>query len=132
MEIEVGKIEKINQDILEAKKLGFSTKEISDKWHTFGELYSHRMVLFLTIQKCYPERSWKSREHHDGTMFDDSFIVGINTPKGQYSYHYDLEFWDLFEDIEELDRAPEYDGHRPTDIGRLLSLEASYASRKSS
>ncbi len=115
-------IEEINNRILELKKEGFSTNEISDKWHTFGELYNHRMVLFLTIQKAHKETSWKSKKHHDGTMFDDSFIVGINTPKGQYSYHYNLEFWDLFRDIEELENAPEYDGHKPKDIIRLLSL----------
>ena len=55
-------------------------------------------------------------------MFDDSFIVGIETPEGQYSYHYDLKFWDLFDDIEELEKAPKYDGHMPKDITRLLSL----------
>lgn len=54
-------------------------------------------------------------------MFDDSFIVGIDTAKGQYSYHYGLKYWDLF-DIKELDKAPVYDGHKPEDISRLLSL----------
>ena len=112
----------INEQILEYKKTGWSTKDISDKWHTFGELYYHRMILFLAIQKAHKEVSWKSKQHHDGTMFDDSFIVGIETPEGQYSYHYNLEYWDLFNDIEELDYAPEYDGHKPEDIHRLLSL----------
>lgn len=115
-------IEEINNRILELKKEGFSTKNISDKWHTFGELYNHRMFLFLTIQKAHKEKSWKSKKHHDGSMFDDSFIVGIETPEGQYSYHYNLEFWDLFKDIKELENAPEYDGHKPKDIIRLLSL----------
>ena len=31
--------------------------------------------------------------------------------------------WKLFEDIKTLDKAPEYDGHQPKDIARLLSLE---------
>lgn len=113
--------DKINKIILEGKDQGFSTKDISDKWHTFGDLYYHRMILTYIILKNYPNLSWKSKQHHDGTMFDDSFIVGINTPKGQYSYHYDLEHWDLF-DIKELDKAPMYDGHKPEDIVRLISL----------
>ena len=79
--------DRINKLILEGKEQGFSTKNISDKWHTFGDLYYHRMVLTYMILKNYPNLSWKSKEHHDGTMFDDSFVVGINTPKGQYSYH---------------------------------------------
>lgn len=112
----------INDLILKYKETGWSTKNISDKWHTFGDLYYHRMILFLTIQKAYPERSWKSKQHHDGTMFDDSFIVGITTNEGQYTYHYDLKDWDLFKDIKELDKAPEWDGHKPEDVTRLLSL----------
>lgn len=114
--------ESINAVILKQKERGFSTKDISDKWHTFDELYYHRMVLFLAIQKANLDKSWKSKKHHDGTMFDDSFIVGIETRQGQYSYHYDLKYWDMFEDIEELEFAPEYDGHKPDDVGRLLNI----------
>lgn len=112
----------INSKILEFKELGWSTKGVSDKWHTFDELYYHRMILFLTIQLGHKDISWKSKQHHDGTMFEDSFIVGIDTPKGQYSYHYNLEFWDMFKDIKELEFAPEYDGHTPSNITRLLSI----------
>lgn len=114
--------ESINRKIIEAKEKGWSSKDISDKWHTFGELYYHRMMLFLSLQLAHKDKAWKSKQHHDGTMFNDSFIVGIDTPKGQYSYHYDLKFWDMFKDIIELDRAPEFDGHKPKDIDRLLSL----------
>ena len=112
----------INEKILEYKAQGWSTKDVSDKWHTFGDLYYHRMILFLVIQKAYKDKAWKSKKHHDGTMFEDSFIVGIDTPEGQYSYHYDLKYWKLFEDIKELPSAPEYDGHKPEDITRLLAL----------
>lgn len=120
--IEKERINNINEQIKKHKSLGYSAKDVSDGYHTFKELYYHRMILFLTIQKANKDISWKSKQHHDGTMFDDSFIVGIETPEGQYSYHYKLEFWDLFKDIRELDFAPKYDGHKPSDIGRLLSL----------
>lgn len=112
----------VNNLILSFKDIGWSTKDISDKWHTFNELYYHRMILFLVIQRSYPDLAWKSKQHHDGTMFDDSFVVGIETPKGQYSYHYNLKYWDLFSEVKELERAPEFDGHQPSDITRLLSL----------
>lgn len=111
----------INDSILNAQKLGFSTKDISDKWHTFDDLYYHRMILTLCLARLLKDYSWKSKLHHDGTMFDDSFVVGFNTPQGQYSYHYSLKYWDMF-DVTELDKAPEYDGHKPEDIERLLSL----------
>lgn len=112
----------INSMILVAKEEGWSTKDVSDKWHTFDELYYHRMILFLSLQLAHKDKSWKSKLHHDGTMFEDSFIVGIETEEGQYSYHYNLKYWDDFKEIRELERAPEYDGHVRSDIRRLLSL----------
>ena len=116
-------IHHINNLVYELKGKQVSRNEITDGWHTFGELYYHRMILTLALAKSHLEHSWKSKEHHDGTMFDNSFIVGFTTPEGQYSYHYDLKYWKLFEDIKTLDKAPEYDGHQPKDIARLLSLE---------
>ena len=113
----------INEMIVDAKETGWSSKGISDKWHTFGELYFHRMILFLSLQLAHKDKSWKSKQHHDGTMFEDSFIVGIDTPQGQYSYHYNLEFWGIFGNIKELEFAPEFDGHKPRHIKRLLSLD---------
>lgn len=112
----------INDLIKENKKRGWSSKDVSDNWHTFGELYYHRMILTLCLASLLPNYSWKSKLHHDGTMFEDSFIVGFNTPEGQYSYHYNMEYWYLFDNIKTLYNAPEYDGHKPSDIGRLLSL----------
>ena len=103
------------------KELGVSRKDISDGYHTFGELYYHRMILFSIICKQNKGLAWKSWLHNDGTMFDGYFIVGISTPEGQYSYHYSAEFWDRFE-VRELHMAPAYDGHKPADITRLFSL----------
>lgn len=97
------------------------TKDVSDGNHTFEELYEHRCILFATLVNLNHQVSWKSRFHHDGTMYDDYFIVGIDTPAGTYSYHYHLENWELFE-CEEIERAPEWDGHQPKDVVRLLSL----------
>ncbi|UGO50987.1 hypothetical protein PQE70_gp134 [Bacillus phage vB_BanS_Nate] len=95
--------------------------EFSDGYHTFNELYYHRMILFKVICHMHPDKAWKSWKHSDGTMFDGSFIVGITTPEGQYTYHYKEDNYDKFK-VKELDFAPEYDGHQPKDITRLLSL----------
>ncbi len=95
--------------------------DISDGSHTFNELYYHRMVLFSIICNQNKEKAWKSFKHNDGSMYDDYFIVGITTEKGQYSYHYHKEFWDNFE-VKELEFAPKYDGHKPSDIIRLYSI----------
>ena len=99
------------------------TGETSDGFHTFNELYHHRAVLFSVIVRDHNELAWKSKLHHDGTMYDGMFIVGIETPKGQATYHYNIDpYWDMF-DCKELDRAPEWDGHTPDDaIGRIATL----------
>lgn len=96
----------------------------SDGYHTFNELYHHRAVLFSVIVKAFPERAWKSRKHHDGTMYDGMFIVGIDTPQGQATYHYDIDpYWKMFE-CQELECAPEWDGHTPAEaIARIGALE---------
>lgn len=100
------------------------TGETSDGYHTFNELYHHRAVLFSVIVKAFPGRAWKARQHHDGTMYSGMFIVGIDTPEGQASYHYDIDpYWDMFE-CRELERAPEWDGHTPAQaIERIGKLE---------
>ena len=110
-------------ETLPAAKINGST---SDGYHTFDELYHHRAVLFSVIVKAYPDSAWKSKRHHDGTMYDGMFIVGINTPWGQATYHYDIDpYWDIFE-CRELECAPKWDGHSPDEaidrIGKLLPL----------
>jgi hypothetical protein len=95
---------------------------ISDGYHTFDELYYHRMILFAVICNQNKNVAWKSKRHDDGTMFDNYFIVGVENTKGQqFTYHYKLDYWDLFE-IEDIPKAPKWDGHQPKDVDRLLSL----------
>lgn len=100
------------------------TGETSDGYHTFNELYHHRAVLFSVIVKAFPDRAWKARKHHDGSMYDGMFIVGIETPDGQATYHYDVDpYWDMFQ-CKELEYAPEWDGHTPAQaIARIGKLE---------
>ena len=111
-------------DLIEPEPI---TGETSDGWHTFNELYHHRALLFSVIVRNYPDICWKSKKHHTGDMYEGMFIVGIDTPDGQASYHYDIEpYWDMF-DCEELEFAPEWDGHTPGQaierIGKLTRNE---------
>lgn len=102
------------------------TGNTSDGYHTFNELYHHRAVLFSVIVRDHRELAWKSMRHHDGTMYDGMFIVGIETPEGQATYHYDIDpYWDMF-NCKELDQAPEWDGHTPSEaIERIATLGSS-------
>ena len=100
--------------------------EVSDGYHTFNQLYHQRAVLFATIVNLNKDKAWKSFKHSDGNYCFDSngewFIVGVDTPKGSYTYHYSKEYWDMF-DCEELECGKEWDGHTEKDVTRLLSLE---------
>lgn len=99
------------------------TGDTSDGYHTFNELYHHRAVLFSVICNEHHDIVWKSKKHHDGTMYDGMFIVGIDTPGGQATYHYDIDpYWDLFR-VKELELAPKWDGHTPGEaIRRIATL----------
>lgn len=119
-----GKLFNSIADLIEPEPINGET---SDGYHTFNELYHHRAVLFSVVVRNYPELCWKSKRHHTGDMYEGMFIVGINTPDGQASYHYEIDpYWDMFE-CEELEFAPEWDGHAPFQaierIGKLIRHE---------
>lgn len=100
--------------------------DISDGYHTFNELYDHRAALTAALFKSLPsDMVYKSKKHHDGTMYDGMFIVGANLPDiGAISYHYDLDqWWDIF-NIREVENAPEWDGHTPNDVIERLKAYA--------
>ena len=99
-------------------------EDLSDGFHTFRQLYYQRMMLFATIVKQNKDRAWKSLRHEDGELCFGGgwFIVGIDTPEGSYTYHYENKYWDVF-DCEELERSKHWDGHTEKDVTRLLSLQ---------
>lgn len=115
---------KLLAELIEPQPIDGNT---SDGYHTFNELYHHRAVLFSVIVENFAARAWKSKLHADGTMYEGMFIVGIETPDGQATYHYDVEpYWNLFQ-CKEVDRAPEWDGHTPDQaierIGKLVDCK---------
>lgn len=111
-----------------------------DGYHTFEELYDHRVILFITLCRVLLRESeqaydqgmlkdlyyrngnvWRSKKHSDGSMFAGLFIMGIRTdPNYQLTYHLPLKFWDQTDFAFTLKKAPEWDGHTPDDVlGRL-------------
>ncbi len=98
--------------------------DFSDGYHTMQALYDQRLYLSVALFNAYKNQAWKSRRHDDGELcFDgDWFIVGIRTAEGDYTYHYENRYWDLF-DIPELEKAPKWDGHTDADCERLLYLD---------
>ena len=113
------------QDAIDAaKKYNDSVGSLSDGYHTFDELYHHRAMLFTALcLTTFKNCAWKSLLHNDPKepMYNGMFIVGIDTPFGQASYHYDIDpYWAIFK-VKELDRAPKFDGHTPAEaIDRIF------------
>lgn len=112
-------------DVIQVPNTGIG--DVSDGYHTFNELYHHRAVLFSVICNLMPEKAWKSKQHDTGDMYDGMFIVGIETPEGQATYHYDIDpYWDMF-NVKEVEHAPKWDGHTASDtierIGAIPSTD---------
>lgn len=97
-----------------------------DGYHTFDELYEHRIELFITLcyffiqgKTSYDGRNvWISKLHSDGSKFDGWFIMGIAKEKGnQITYHLPMQYWErCVKFSQELEKAPEFDGHTSDDV----------------
>lgn len=121
------KVEVLNDLIQSGKAAGVDINQVSDGYHTFGELYEHRISLFIALCRIWSLEMggpvWKSRTHHDGTSYDGWFIMGIGKEKGkQISYHLPVSKWDECNYCEELGNAPEWDGHTSSDVLERLKL----------
>jgi hypothetical protein len=105
---------------------------ISDGYHTFGELYAHRVELFIALCRVIScngngeadKNVWRSKRHSDGTFEPGWFLMGISTVQGeQISYHLPITKWDETHFASTLETAPEFDGHTSDDVlirlGRL-------------
>jgi hypothetical protein len=104
----------------------------SDGYHTFKELYDHRITLYITLARNYadthfPSEVWRSKLHHDGSSFEGWFILGIFKEAGnQITYHLPLSRWEETNFAATLEKAPEWDKHTPQDILERLKRLGSY------
>lgn len=101
------------------------TDLISDGFHTFAELYDHRVELFITLARLISITPafadgipvWRSFKHSDGSSFAEWFILGINFEDGkQMTYHIPFEKWAECWFAAELPIAPAFDGHTSSDV----------------
>ncbi len=104
---------------------------LSDGYHTFDELYAHRVALWIALCKLTQESPrfqyrevWKTKLHSDGTCLDGWFVLGMSLEDGrQLTYHLPIKEWEACNFALELDKAPEFDGHTGQDvINRLYTL----------
>ena len=109
-----------------------------DGFHTFGELYDHRIALWVVISKLMAQREmvigrfkeapyvWRSKNHSDGfpAFGGQLFVLGVGFFEGdQITYHLPIDRWDECAFAETLEKAPEFDGHTSDDVlERLKTL----------
>lgn len=100
-----------------------------DGYHTFDELYDHRITLYIAlckqiIQQPYDNtkhKVWRSKRHSDGELCfgtGSQYVVGIGTKSGeQITYHIPIERWNETDFITEYVEAPSpFDGHASDDV----------------
>lgn len=112
-----------------------------DGYHTFTELYDHRITIYIALCKAawgmdlvsknahnigmknpvfFPV--WRSQWHSDGSSMDGWFVLGIGKEKGeQITYHLPNSRWDEVSFAETLEKAPEFDGHTSDDVLKRLA-----------
>lgn len=117
-------VDLINRFIAYGNKNGHvDTNLVSDGFHTFGELYDHRITLFIQLCKSVNDNTgsydqvWRSKLHSDGSAWEGWFILGINKEAGeQITYHLPESEWVNCDFAQTLDKAPEWDGHTSADV----------------
>jgi hypothetical protein len=108
---------------------------LSDGYHTFGELYDHRITLFIALLRCkamqmdsmnceleHKGQIWRAQADSSGAMSEEWFMLGIFKEFGkQITYHLPMSRWDECDFAEELERAPEWDQHTSKDVLERLA-----------
>lgn len=98
------------------------TRRVSDGYHTFEELYQHRILLYLnlTLLALRLSPTWDARwkPHYPGWP-----VLFLKTPAGQISYHFEEKYLPFIEDRIERDDNYQWDGHTSDDVlARLMEL----------
>lgn len=86
--------------------------DISDGYHTFDELYEHRILLFLGCLRCgFFKAQTVCEDHYDGW---DCITAYTSSHHQQISYHVPKRYRIMYEHIERIskeDQEKRYDNH---------------------
>lgn len=110
-----------------------------DSFHTFDELYDHRITLFIALARLLRRQEsqlgisrafpfvWRSKNHSNGELCfgtGTQYLLGVGSFQGQQiSYHIPIERWREADFAETLECAPKWDGHTSDDVlERLKTL----------
>ena len=106
---------------------------LSDGYHTFDELYDHRIRLWISLCALQQEWNcgdfeppagsqitvWRSRNHSDGELAFGGgwFVLGLAKKAGrQMTYHLPESYWEECEFAQTLPKAPPFDEHTAADV----------------
>lgn len=92
-----------NGEIASFKRKGMNIGEISDGNYSFNEYKDIWAAQFVELCISNIDYAWKKR-----TPSEETFIAGINTPKGIVTRTVSMEYWDDF-NVTELEETPKYD-----------------------
>jgi hypothetical protein len=92
--------------------------DISDGYHTFNELYEHRILLFINLCLAMPDKAVIGKT--DG----DWFVMFLKLPNGQISYHLHIKYLPYVTPHIVADLTYEWDGHVSSDVVERLKLFA--------
>lgn len=106
-----------------------------DGYHTFEELYDHRITLFIALCRSVFQRGayggvdrrylcWRSKKHSDGELCfgtGTQYVLGLGKEDGiQITYHIPIERWEETDFVETLGKAPKWDGHSSDEVLKRL------------
>lgn len=104
--------------------------KVRDGYHSFDELYEHRIVLYIALalsiavsdHHSLSDAIWRSKKHSDETNWDGWFLLGIGIEWGsQITYHLPMRFWNNCDFAHTFGRAPKFDGHTSQDVLKRIS-----------
>lgn len=90
---------------------GVDAGDVSDGYHTFNELYAHRINLFLLLMMSNKDMSFKTYKNKEGEEWKGWFIGGMDTEWGQITYHIPAEYYETLKGIKSKETNHNYDGH---------------------
>ena len=106
---------------------GVDQNLISDGYHTFGELYDHRIELWIALcriaSKLETNRPliWKSTRHSDGSFMEGWFVLGMHREPGmQITYHLPNSRWIDCAFANTWEFGPDFDRHTPSEVVERL------------
>ncbi len=104
------------------------TGDVSDGYHTFNELYEHRITIFIALMKSNPKLAWIAPRHSDNSLWEGWFIAGMRLPTGDVTYHINNKYWELAKSTgcEVRDVGYVWDGHTSADVIKRICEWVTY------